>query len=77
MNYPGRRIRVYGASSRQCPVEYHAAVRKMGEILAGHGYTVVYGGGAAGSMGALADGALSRGGRVVGVLPRFMQEGEQ
>jgi hypothetical protein len=25
-------------------------------------------------MGALADGALERGGRVVGVLPRFMQE---
>ena len=32
----------------------------------------MYGGGAVGSMGALADGALSRGGRVIGVLPRFM-----
>ena len=25
-------------------------------------------------MGALADGAISRGGRVIGILPRFMQE---
>jgi uncharacterized protein (TIGR00730 family) len=35
---------------------------------------VVYGGGAVGSMGALADGALARGGRVIGVLPHFMEE---
>lgn len=27
-----------------------------------------------GSMGALADGALSKGGRIIGVLPRFMNE---
>jgi len=27
-----------------------------------------------GSMGALADGAISHGGRVIGVLPKFMQE---
>ena len=35
---------------------------------------LVYGGGRAGSMGALADGALARGGRVVGIIPRFMRE---
>ncbi len=68
------RITVYCASSRQCPPEYHAAARRLGEVLAEARYTVVYGGGAVGSMGALADGALARGGRVVGVLPRFMQE---
>jgi len=33
---------------------------------------VVYGGGRAGSMGALAEGALAAGGRIVGVIPRFM-----
>jgi uncharacterized protein (TIGR00730 family) len=37
---------------------------------------MVYGGGKSGSMGALADGALAEGGRVVGVLPRFMDEVE-
>jgi len=68
------RVSVYCASSRQCRPEYHAAARRLGEVLAESGCTIVYGGGAVGSMGALADGALSRGGRVVGVLPRFMQE---
>jgi uncharacterized protein (TIGR00730 family) len=70
----GQRVTVYCASSKQCPPEYHAAARRLGEVLADGGFTVVYGGGAVGSMGALADGALARGGRVVGVLPRFMQE---
>lgn len=70
----GQRVTVYCASSKQCPPEYHKAARRLGEVLADGGFTVVYGGGAVGSMGALADGALARGGRVVGVLPRFMQE---
>src|SRR5512135_783622 len=62
----GRRVAVYCASSRKCAPEYHAAARRLGEVLADGGFTVVYGGGAVGSMGALADGALARGGRVVG-----------
>jgi uncharacterized protein (TIGR00730 family) len=67
-------ICVYCASSRQCDVEYHEAARRLGGTLAENGYGIVYGGGGGGSMGALADGALARGGRVVGVLPRFMVE---
>lgn len=67
-------ICVYCASSRQCDAEYHEAARRLGGTLAESGYGIVYGGGGAGSMGALADGALARGGRVVGVLPRFMLE---
>lgn len=45
-------------------------------MLAQAGCTVVYGGGGVGSMGALADGALSQGGRVIGVIPKFMTEVE-
>ncbi len=69
-----RKIAVYCASSRQCDKAYHDAARQVGEVLALNDYTIVYGGGAAGSMGALADGALACGGRVIGVLPRFMEE---
>ena len=35
---------------------------------------IIYGGGSRGSMGAVADGALSVGGQVIGVLPRFMAD---
>ena len=69
-----RSVCVYCASSEKCPPVYHDAATRLGGALADAGYTVVYGGGATGSMGAVANGALARGGRVVGVLPRFMAE---
>lgn len=43
-------------------------------MLAERGYSIIYGGGAVGSMGALADGAVAAGGKVVGVIPKFMME---
>ena len=39
-------------------------------MLASRGIGVVYGGARIGIMGALADGALSTGGEVIGVIPR-------
>lgn len=53
---------------------YFDSARRLGEILAENSITVVYGGGAIGSMGRLAEGVLSRNGKIVGVIPRFMQE---
>jgi hypothetical protein len=70
------RVCVYCASSAHCAEIYHAAARRLGECLAEGDCTIVYGGGAVGLMGALADGALARGGRVIGVIPRFMTEVE-
>jgi uncharacterized protein (TIGR00730 family) len=67
-------ICVYCASSERCDPAYHEAARGLGQVLAEEGFSIIYGGGGVGSMGALADGALSRGGRVIGILPRFMME---
>jgi uncharacterized protein (TIGR00730 family) len=69
-----RSVCVYCASSQSAHPEYRQAAFRLGAALADDGLGIVYGGGARGSMGALADGALSRGGRVVGVLPRFMDD---
>ena len=70
----GRAVCVYCASSRISHPEYRAAAQRLGEVLAREGIGIIYGGGAVGSMGALADGALAHGGRVIGILPRFMAE---
>ena len=70
----GRAVCVYCASSRTSHPDYRAAAHRLGEVLAAEKLTVIYGGGAVGSMGALADGALAAGGRVVGILPRFMSD---
>jgi uncharacterized protein (TIGR00730 family) len=68
------RVTVYCGSSRQCDPAYRDAARRLGQELARGRATIVYGGGAVGVMGALADGALAEGGRVIGVIPRFMNE---
>ena len=68
------RICVYCASSNQADPRYREAAFHLGELLADGGHSLVYGGGSAGSMGAVADGALSKGGEVIGILPRFMAD---
>ena len=68
------RICVYCASSNQADPRYRAAAFQLGKLLAEAGHSIVYGGGSAGSMGAVADGALSKGGEVIGILPRFMAD---
>lgn len=70
------RICVYCASSQECDRIYHDAATALGRRLAQAGATVVYGGGAVGLMGSLANGALAAGGDVVGIIPRFMTEVE-
>ncbi|QDT69504.1 LOG family protein ORF6 in fasciation locus [Planctomycetes bacterium MalM25] len=71
-----RTVCVYCASSRSADPKYAQSARRLGGLLAEAGVEIVYGGGAVGSMGALADGALAGEGRVVGVLPHFMDEVE-
>lgn len=67
-----KRVCVYCASSGSCDPLFHETAHEMGGLLAKRGYTIVYGGGRSGSMGAVADAALAESGEVVGVLPRFM-----
>jgi len=62
-----RQVCVYCASSRQADPAYQEAAYRLGCLLARKLVTIMYGGGAIGSMGQLADGALAEGGRVVGV----------
>ena len=66
------RICVYCASSNQTPDIYKTAASELGKIIARAGWTLVYGGGARGLMGSLADSALEHGGAVIGIIPEFM-----
>ncbi|WP_414710959.1 TIGR00730 family Rossman fold protein [Pseudonocardia sp.] len=50
---------------------------RLGEMLAGEGVTVVYGGAGIGVMGELARAAMRVGGRVVGVIPGHLVEVER
>ncbi len=70
------RVCVYAGSSFGAAEEYRRVAAALGEELARGGHVVVYGGAARGLMGELADAALRAGGRVVGVIPRFLVDAE-
>jgi uncharacterized protein (TIGR00730 family) len=68
-----RRICVYCGSSNNVAPHYKAAAFEVGAELARRGIGVVYGGGRVGLMGQVAEGALSEGGEVYGVIPAKLQ----
>jgi len=69
-----KRICVYCASSERVAEEYLQAAYRLGSILAEHSVQIVFGGGRLGLMGKLAEGALANRGKIIGILPRFMQD---
>lgn len=67
---------VFCGSSVGNDAAYRDAAERLGRGMARAGITVVFGGGRVGLMGAVADAALSEGGRVIGVIPEFLKERE-
>jgi uncharacterized protein (TIGR00730 family) len=67
---------VFCASSVGVDPAYADAADRLGREIARRGWTLVYGGGSVGLMGVLADAVLDAGGRVVGVIPRFLYDRE-
>src|SRR5713226_9413721 len=65
-------ICVYCASGPGNIPAFMDAARGFGQVLAENGIRLVYGGGAVGLMGALADSVLDNGGTVTGVIPDFL-----
>jgi uncharacterized protein (TIGR00730 family) len=60
---------VYCGSSDKLRDAYLLAAREMGNAIARRGLILNYGAGSTGMMGAVADGALEAGGKVIGVIP--------
>jgi uncharacterized protein (TIGR00730 family) len=49
------------------------AIDQLAEIMTSRGIGLVYGGGKVGVMGMIADAMLKKGGKVIGVIPRFLE----
>lgn len=65
-------ICLYGASSNAIAKSYINPTEELGTKIAERGHTLIYGGGAAGLMGAAARGAYSQGGKIIGIVPSFL-----
>ena len=75
MNVPTYAITVYLAASTKVDRKYFDLAHSMGAAVADQGWLLVYGGNDVGPMGALAKGARSRGGKVVGITPHCFNDG--
>ena len=64
-----------GASTGSHPA-YREAAQALGRALAERKLTLVYGGGAVGLMGIVADAALAAGGEVIGIIPQSLKDKE-
>jgi len=64
-------ICVYCGSADHLHAEYLQAAQETGAAIARRGLELWYGAGSTGLMGAVADGALAAGGKVVGVIPGY------
>lgn len=67
---------VFCASSAKVDQSYLNEATLLGKVLVENGYGLKYGGGAMGSMGAVADKVLELNGKVTGVIPHFMVQVE-
>jgi uncharacterized protein (TIGR00730 family) len=71
-----RRLCVFCGASHGGRAEYTTAAFDLGRGLAERGITLIYGGGRAGLMGAVADAAIGAGGSVVGVITTLLEKKE-
>lgn len=62
---------IYGASSNAIDKTFLDAGELLGQVIADANHSVVFGGGAAGLMGAVARGAHSKNGEIIGICPSF------
>jgi cytokinin riboside 5'-monophosphate phosphoribohydrolase len=67
-------LTVFSSSSDAVDPAFFAVATELGRRIAERGDTLVYGGTTVGLMGALARGAFENGGKVIGVIPRYIAE---
>ena len=75
MSYKGS-IAVFCGGRPGVEPSFSVAAAQLGRGIAKLGFRLVYGGGGAGIMGALAEAVLTAGGEVVGVIPEFLMTRE-
>lgn len=68
---------VYGGASDRIDKLYKDEVEKLGVVLSQNGFSLVYGAGATGCMGAVARGVREQGGHIMGITPDFIKDFEE
>ncbi|MCD4834003.1 MAG: TIGR00730 family Rossman fold protein [Bacteroidales bacterium] len=70
------KVSVFCASSHKVDQKYFDVTERLAKVLVENNITTVYGGGAIGLMGQLADTVMDNKGKAIGIIPRFMMDVE-
>jgi len=68
------KVTIYCASSAHLDPKYFNAAAKLAKILTSNKVAVIFGGGAEGLMGKIADVVSDNNGKIQGIMPHFMKE---
>ncbi len=68
---------VYGGASDRIDERIKSDIHRLGKVIVDEGYSLVYGAGASGCMGAVARGVTENGGYVMGISPHFIGRFEE
>ncbi len=68
-----KQVCIYCASSQQVAAKYFQHSREITAQIIASDHHIIYGGGASGLMGAVADTVIENKGRIIGVMPHFMK----
>ncbi len=71
-----RSICVFCGASRGSNPIYEQAAQDLGRTLAANGIRLIYGGGAVGLLGVVADATMAAGGEVIGIIPQSLKDAE-
>ncbi|MBS4219979.1 TIGR00730 family Rossman fold protein [Bacillus sp. FJAT-49711] len=71
-----KKIAVFCGSSNGVSEAYIEGAKRLGKELAKRNIALVYGGASVGVMGAVADSVLEEGGKVIGIMPSFLEKRE-
>ncbi|MFW2476241.1 MAG: TIGR00730 family Rossman fold protein [Sediminibacterium sp.] len=71
-----KRIAVFCGSKNGNNPLFKADASRLGKLIAESGIILIYGGGNKGLMGAVANGVMDHGGKVIGVIPEILLEWE-
>ena len=65
-------LTIYCSSSNLLDQKYYNLAEKIGEFLSDKKISIIYGGGKVGMMGKLSHSAINSGGKIIGIIPKFL-----
>ena len=65
-------LTIYCSSSDNLESDYYVLAKNLGLFLAKKNITIIYGGGKTGLMGDISRSAFYKGGKVIGIIPKFL-----